>query len=274
MTTWNKITSCCTWLGIMCDRVTGHMIGLDLSCSRLQGIISSNSNLFLLHHLQVLDLSLNDFRGSPILPEFGQFKNMTHLNLRYSNFSGHVPLEISHLSKLISLRLGGDKIMIGAFKALAQILTCLTHFYLSGIDLSFLPPVCSLKNFSSLTFLHLHDCKLGRKHVDDIVQLPKLQQRYLFDNEAPNGSFPRFNRSSPLWTLNLNGSKRFSIDLSLLLKNMPRPLSYLPLSGSNLAGSYPAVLGNLTKIVSLDLSDNNLSGKIPQSSFKLNKKIP
>lgn len=75
---WNKSIHCCKWIGIMCGRVTGHVIGLDLKCSSLYG---------------------NDFRGSPILSEFGQFKNMTHLALSQSNFSNHVPLEIFHLCK-------------------------------------------------------------------------------------------------------------------------------------------------------------------------------
>lgn len=48
---------CCTWDGVTCDLLTGHVIGLDLSCSLLNGIIYANSSLFQLRHLQTLNLA-------------------------------------------------------------------------------------------------------------------------------------------------------------------------------------------------------------------------
>ena len=102
---WNESANCCEWDGITCDPTSGDVIGLDLSCGRLKGIISPNSSLFSLRHLESLDLSLNDFRGSSVLPELGQFKNMTVLDLSGSNFSGNIPLEIAHLSKLATFSL-------------------------------------------------------------------------------------------------------------------------------------------------------------------------
>ncbi|KAK3227280.1 hypothetical protein Dsin_007142 [Dipteronia sinensis] len=56
----------CSWDGVTCDMVTGQVTGLDLSCSWLYvyGIIPSNSSLFLLSHLQKLDLAFNDFNLS------------------------------------------------------------------------------------------------------------------------------------------------------------------------------------------------------------------
>ena len=51
---WINGTICCTWNGITCDNKIGHVIGIDVSCSQLQGIIHSNSSLFYLQHLQRL----------------------------------------------------------------------------------------------------------------------------------------------------------------------------------------------------------------------------
>ncbi|XP_062078713.1 receptor-like protein 9DC1 [Humulus lupulus] len=241
---WHKKTNCCTWDGITCDNVTGHVIGLHLYSCSLQGTISSNSTLFKLHHLQSLDLSGNDFRESSIVPEFGKFKNMTFLDLSNSNFSGHVPLEISHLSKLDYLGLGGYwgyKVMIGenTFKALSQNLSNLTSFHLAGIDLSSLPPALPFKNFSSsLTYIELIDCKLSRKLLESIFELSNLTALSLEDNEAPDVSLPTSNWSSALNRLTLHNNT-FSIDLPLLLKDIPKSLSSLQLSFSNLVGPLP-----------------------------------
>ena len=81
---WKMGTDCCGWDGVTCDTMTGHVIGVDLSCSGLQGPIHPNTTLFSLRHLQRLNLAYNDFHGSTISSKFGGFPNMTHLNLTYS----------------------------------------------------------------------------------------------------------------------------------------------------------------------------------------------
>ncbi|PON87776.1 LRR domain containing protein [Trema orientale] len=137
---WDENTNCCTaWSGVTCDNASGHVIKLDLSCSRILGTLSSNNSLFFLNHLQRLDLSRNDFRGSPISSKFGQFKNMTHLVLSESNFSGLVPLEISNLSNLVSFELSSYEISATAemeaatFKAIVQNLKSLKQLLLASV---------------------------------------------------------------------------------------------------------------------------------------------
>ena len=51
---WTLEGNCCSWDGVECDEVTGHVIGLDLNSSCLYGSIDSNSSLFHLVHLQRL----------------------------------------------------------------------------------------------------------------------------------------------------------------------------------------------------------------------------
>ena len=67
---WTEGTDCCSWDGVTCDNVTGNVIGLDSSCSRLEGSIDDNSSLFHLSHLQSLNLAFNYFSGSQISPKF------------------------------------------------------------------------------------------------------------------------------------------------------------------------------------------------------------
>ena len=131
---WKMGTDCCGWDGVTCDTMTGHVIGLDLSCSRLEGPIHPNSTLFSLRHLQRLNLAYNDFDHSAISSKFGGFANMTHLNLTDSSFAGNVPSEISHLSKLVSLDLSSNidmRIETPNLKRLIQNLTHLTELVLN-----------------------------------------------------------------------------------------------------------------------------------------------
>uniref|UniRef100_A0A6N2M819 Leucine-rich repeat-containing N-terminal plant-type domain-containing protein n=1 Tax=Salix viminalis TaxID=40686 RepID=A0A6N2M819_SALVM len=88
---WREGTDCCSWDGVTCNMKTGHVIGLDLYCSKLYGTLHSNSTLFFLHHLQKLDLSNNDFNGSVISSSFGQLLHLTHLDLSASNFAANPP---------------------------------------------------------------------------------------------------------------------------------------------------------------------------------------
>lgn len=151
---WNMNKDCCSWDGIICDEMTGHVIELDLSCSQLVGKIDSNSSLFQLFHLQRLDLSGNNFSNSHISPKFGRFSSLTYLDLSHSSFSGQIPSEISHLSKLQSLGLSGNfplfldadlRLAAHDFKLLLQNLTQLKKLDLRYVNISSTVPL----NFSS-----------------------------------------------------------------------------------------------------------------------------
>ena len=138
---WKKGSDCCSWDGVTCDWVTGHIIGLDLSCSWLFGIIHSNSTLFLLPHLRRLNLASNDFNYSSVSIGFGRFSSLMHLNLSYSVFSGKIAPEIFHLSNLVSLDLSGNykaEFAPHGFNSLVQNLTKLQKLHLGSLLLQIL----------------------------------------------------------------------------------------------------------------------------------------
>ncbi|PON38460.1 LRR domain containing protein [Parasponia andersonii] len=60
---WKNGTNCCTWTGVTCEKLTGHVISLDVACSGFEGILHPNDNLFSLSHLRTLILSYNFFDG-------------------------------------------------------------------------------------------------------------------------------------------------------------------------------------------------------------------
>ncbi|XP_016683889.2 receptor-like protein Cf-9 [Gossypium hirsutum] len=100
---WKEGTDCCSWDGVTCDHLNAHVIALDLSCSWLSGNFPSNTTLFLLPHLQKLNLAYNDFNHSKIPSEFGRFTSLFYLNLSDARFAEEVPSQVSHLSNWFHL---------------------------------------------------------------------------------------------------------------------------------------------------------------------------
>ena len=269
---WKNGTNCCAWNGITCDNSTGHVIGIDLSCSQLQGTIHSNSSLFSLHHLQRLNLSYNDFNGSNLLSQFGWFANMTHLNLTTCNLAGQVPSEIAYLSKLVSLDLswnGNLKLDELSLQRLIQNQTKLSELFFVEADMSLVSPRLFMNLSSSLRSLRLYDCQLKGRFPDNIFHFPNLHLLDVRYNPNLIGSLPKYNWSSPLKSLGLSETG-FPIDLPNLISNL-KSLRKLYLGGCNFTRSYSTLILNLTKITCLDLSHNNFGGQIPWSSLKFER---
>ncbi|PON51369.1 LRR domain containing protein [Trema orientale] len=244
---WENGTNCCMWSGVTCDKSTGHVISLNVHCSGLQGILNSNNSLFSLSHLRTLVLSDNSFYGSPISSKFGKFTHLTHLELSNSGFSGHVPLEVAHLSNLITLRLSSSdvKLEMPTLKGIIQNLTHLRELDLTYNDMSSILPVSFMNLSSSMTSLNLSNTKLHGKLPENI-----------FITAKP----PR-----TLFGLDLSESG-FSIDLAFVTRNL-KNLNSLFLSVCKFVGSYPTLVGNFTEIIELDLSYNNFSGQVPWSAL-------
>ncbi|XP_065626576.1 receptor-like protein EIX2 isoform X4 [Quercus suber] len=145
LSSWSDQEDCSTWDEVVYDNKTGQVTKLHLNYWGFGGEISGS--LLQLEHLNYLDLSGNDFNRTPIPTFLGSMASLTHLDLRWSNFSGHIPHQLGHLSNLRYLDLAG-KIpeKIGIMKKLESI--DLSQNHLSGeIPL----------NLSSLTFLsHLN----------------------------------------------------------------------------------------------------------------------
>ncbi|THG18277.1 hypothetical protein TEA_004634 [Camellia sinensis var. sinensis] len=259
---WKEGTDCCAWDGVTCDNTTSHVIGLDLRCNCLYGTIHPNSSLFNLVHLQHLDLSHNNFNHSQILPSFGRFTNLTHLDLISSHLSGPIQSSeeevwqgnnfsnsIFHLQKLQELRLGGNRELTGKLPSFIN--GTLWHLrHLRSLDLSFIDFTGELPNsIGQLEYLEVLDlgyCNVSGTIPRSFTNLTRLYWLYLGGNNWNNGQFPS------------------SIGH---LKN----LEQLYLSHCNFYGTIPRSLTNLMLLIWLDLSYNNFEGPIPQlfSNFSL-----
>ncbi|CAJ2658752.1 unnamed protein product [Trifolium pratense] len=243
---------CCNWIGIQCDNQTGNILKLDLqqshicidvlSLSPLGGKI--NPSLVELKHLSHLDLSFNDFEGVSI-PEFiGSLNMLNYLDLSHANFSGMVPTHLSNLSNLHYLDISNQfsRLSINDLSWLYA-LSSLQYLSLDFVNITDSPHELfrGVNKMSSLLELHLASCNLGAlPPTSPFLNITSLSVLDLSGNP--------FNSSLPSWLFNMS------------------TLTKLDLYDSSLKGPVPSMLGrwNLCKIQDLNLGFNDLTGDITE----------
>ncbi|KAK8682379.1 hypothetical protein V6N13_054768 [Hibiscus sabdariffa] len=274
---WDLHTDCCSWEGVSCDSL-GHVIGLDLSYRNLSGSFHS---IFHLHHLRRLNLAGNNFNTTLLSYEFDKLPNLTHLNLSSSCFHGQIPMEISYLTRLVSLDLSYQddcywrnadydfptlKLEKPNFKTLMKNLKFLRQLYLDGVNIStHSSKWCETTSLvlSNLQVLSLSNCGLEGPLCSSLSRLPFLSKLVL-DYNPISYLPPNFlENSSHLVSLSLVScdlSGHFPTEIFLLPKIQSIDLSY----NEKLMGQFSEFPSN-NALQSLSLSDTNFSGKLPES---------
>ncbi|XP_059315678.1 receptor-like protein EIX2 [Lycium ferocissimum] len=263
---------CCSWEGVKCSNITGHVVVLDIqppfmffngysdfsSGSNLRGSITPS--LLELQHLKHLDLSYNDFGGSRIPDFIGSFPRLEYLNLEHANFSGEIPHTFGNLTHLQILELSWNQI--------------------SG-------PLPNLKTFSALRELHLNNNQFKGILPQSVGQLSKLEILSVNSNFL-EGSITESHLSnlSNLKELDLsynsfsfqlgpNWIPPFELDIISLSRcemghHFPQWLrtqknySYLDISFVGISGVAPNWFWDLSPEISyFNISNNKISGEIP-----------
>ncbi|CAN6569189.1 unnamed protein product [Malus baccata var. baccata] len=232
-------SDCCSWTGVVCDHVTGHIHELHLHNTNPYSDFESsfggkiNPSLLSLKHLNFLDLSHNNFNGTQIPSFFGSMTSLTHLNLAYSQFYGIIPHKLGNLSSLRYLNLSSFYLKAENLQWISG-LSLLKHLDLSFVNLSKASDWLQVTNMlPSLVQLDISYCQL-----DQIPPLPtpnftSLVVLDLFGN--------RFNSLMPRWVFSL--------------KN----LVSLHLYGCDFRGPIPSISQNVTSLREIDLSYNSIS---------------
>ncbi|KAM7477851.1 hypothetical protein LguiA_026064 [Lonicera macranthoides] len=271
---WNHHNKdCCLWEGITCSKA-GHVTGLDLSGEFIYGGIDNSSSLFSLRFLQSLNLAYNDFDSAQIPSAFINLTSLTYLNLANSGFGGQIPIELSQLTRLVTLDLStflSLKLENPNLNMFFQNLTQLTELYLDGVEISaqgydWGQPISSW--LPNLRVLSLSNCNLSGPIDSSLLKLQFLSVIRLNGNYL-HGALPgKIFHSQTLQILDLSGNAELNGSLPEFPQNgKPTQLAYLDLSVNMFTGAMPwlEMSKNLTYI---DLSHNNLSGPFSFTQFE------
>ncbi|XP_062005833.1 receptor-like protein 7 [Rosa rugosa] len=240
----------------------GYVVGLDLSSEFVSCRIDNSSSLFQLQYLESLNLANNVFNGSQIPSAIGELTNLRYLNLAGGFYSWKIPIEISRLTRLVSLDLSGNnydgvslKLENPNLSMLIQNLTELIELYLDSVKISgqgsdWCEAISS--SLPNLSLLSLSFCGLSGPICDSLAKLQSLYEIDLGTNSLVPVPRP-FANFSNLTSLSLSGCNLLGIFPKELLRN-------LLLGNNNLEGEIPTSIFNLKGPMYLDLASNNFSG--------------
>ncbi|XP_034693104.1 receptor-like protein 34 [Vitis riparia] len=304
LVSWNPSTDCCSWGGVTWD-VTGHVIALDLSSQSIYGGFNNSSSIFSLQYLQSLNLANNTFNSSQIPSGFGKLGHLKYLNLSNAGFSGQIPIEVSCLTKLVTIDFSVFYLGVPTLKLenpnlrmLVQNLTELKELYLNGVNISaqgkewcqalsssvpnlqvlslascylYGPLDSSLQKLRSLSSIRLDSNNFSAPVLEFLANFSNLTQLRL-SSCGLYGTFPEKIFQVPtLQILDLSNNK-------LLLGSLPEfpqngSLGTLVLSDTKFSGKVPYSIGNLKRLTRIELAGCDFSGPIPNSMADLTQLV-
>ncbi|XP_031283627.1 receptor-like protein EIX1 [Pistacia vera] len=193
--------------------------------------------------LESLDLASSNLFGH-LTNQLGQFKNLEFLNLFNNSISGPFPSSLGELSSLRVLVLSGNKLNGTLSEVHFSGLTKLIYFGASGSSLMFKNTAEWIPPFK-LQILLLRSYHLGSQ-------------------------FPSWLHSQKhLLVLDISNSSILDTLPAYLFK-APFQIVYLNLSHNQIYGKIPNLMES-SKLESLDLSSNNLSGPLPLTPFNMHE---
>ncbi|KAH7866790.1 hypothetical protein Vadar_025015 [Vaccinium darrowii] len=213
-----------------------------------------------LSHLVYLDFSSNNFSGQ--IPSFQESKNLTYIDLSHNTLTGALSTHFEGLSNLVYIDLASNSFIESIPSSLFS-LPSLQKILLSNNKFGGQISVFSNESLSPLDTLDLSSNKLEGpipSHFFDFRRLNILSLS--FNNFSGTVALESIQRLKNLTRLELSYNN-LTVDVSVnisILSSFPQ-LTVLSLASCNLR-KFPALM-NPSRVIHLDLSDNKISGVIP-----------
>ncbi|KAH9714618.1 protein kinase domain-containing protein [Citrus sinensis] len=235
---------------------------LDLQDNSFSSFIPNTfGNLRNLQRLRLYDNYLTSSTPElSFLSSLSNCKSLTHLSLSNNPLDGILQrTSVGNLSHSLKEFYMSNCNVSGGIPEEITNLTNLTTIYLGGNKLNGSIPI-TLGKLQKLQGLGLEDNKLQGSIPDNIFRLTELYELELGGNKL-SGSIPAcFNNLASLRILSLGSNELTSIPLTFW--NL-KDILQLNCSSNFLTGPLPSEIGNLKVLVIIDFSMNNFSGVIP-----------
>ncbi|XP_020412943.1 receptor-like protein 12 [Prunus persica] len=231
---------------------------LDISANQFGGPIpDSLANLTQLTHLLLQE---NQFTG-PIPPWLGNLTRLTHLNFDRNKLNSSIPKSLSNLMNLQRLHLYENRLsgtvefhMFLKLHNLKELLLGYNNLYLLIESRTM---NVTIPQFRSLG---LGSCNL-RGFPDFLRYQENLQWLGLHGNKI-RGQVPKW-----IWNASTETLKYIDMSSNMLFGELPIPspnVEYYQISNNLLTGQVSPLICSLRQLQFLDLSNNRLSGTLPQ----------
>ncbi|XP_022947192.1 probable LRR receptor-like serine/threonine-protein kinase At2g16250 [Cucurbita moschata] len=262
-----KADPCSVWNGVECRN--GRVIGINVSGFRRTRIGRQNPR-FVVDALANLTL-LQSFNASRFLlpgpiPNWlgSSLKSLQVLDLRSCSILGPIPLSFGNLTNLTTLYLSNNKLN-GSIPASFGQLIRLSVLDLARNELTGSIPL-SVSSLGNLSFLDLSSNRLDGSVPPLFGSLRLLQQLNLSSNNLSSSLPASLGDLGVLVDLDISFNK-FSGPLPPDLKGMNR-LQRMVLRNNLLGGSLPdALFSSLTQLQALAINDNRFTGAAPDVLF-------
>ncbi|XP_031131508.1 receptor-like protein 9a [Ipomoea triloba] len=234
-----------------------YLRGLDVSINEIQGVLPYSIGV-LFPNLNTLDMYMNAIQGG-IPPSLGELKQLKFVDLSNNNLSGELPKEFVkgcinlQVLELANNNLQGQVLPTNSNMSSLRYLG-LANNHFSG-ELS-----RGLLNSVSLKLLDLSNNSITSEIPDWIGYLSQLRLIGLSNNFLQGPIPMSFCKVKELSFLDLSKNK-FTETIPACLN--VSSLRYLHLEGNEFTGFVPKVLFEASALVTLDMRNNNLIGRIP-----------
>ncbi|XP_002521092.4 receptor-like protein EIX2 [Ricinus communis] len=253
-------------LSFLCTVMDSGMTYLDLSDNSLSGGLPDCWAQF--KQLVILNFENNDLSGS-IPSSMGFLYNIQTLHLRNNSFTGEMPSSLRNCSQLELLDLGGNKLTGKVSAWIGESLTKLIVLRLRSNEFygNVSSTVCYLRYLQILDLSFNHFSGSIPSCLHNLTALAQNQN-------STSALIHQFFNGYSYWKGSGDWGTKYSadyIDNALVVwrgveqeygKTL-KLLKIIDLSNNNLTGEIPEEMTSLLGMISLNLSRNNLTGAIP-----------